>query len=342
MNTRKLPSGRWQSKVYIGTADGKKKFRSITAATKKECIIKAAAVLDEAKAKKQSAASGVTVAQAVKRYIASKRGVISPATVRNYMNMLSKNIEPEPIGAVLISALTVEKVQAWVSSLSQSGLSKKTIRNNYALFAPAIAMFGGGPFNVEFPKGKAYKGYVPSTEEVQRIMAVAAAKRPELYKACLLAACSTLRRGEISCLTADNIRGNILHVENDMVRDEDRNWIVKKLPKEEASVRDIPLPQSVINKLPKEGRLVNLNPDQITGQFERNLKNAGVPAFRFHDLRKYSVSLMITEGVSLTSVKELGGWSNIQTPQNIYLRTIEDAHQREMAQFLGKLETLNF
>ena len=340
MNARKLPSGRWQSKVYIGTVDGKKKFRSITADTKKECIIKAAAVLEDAK--EHSTAHGVPVAQAVIRYIDSKRGVISPATVRNYMHMYELHIKKEPIGAVLISDLTVEKVQAWVSSLSEQGLSKKTIRNNYALLNPAVAMFAGKSFEIEFPKGKKYQGYVPSTEEVQRVMKVAAEKRPELYKACLLAACSTLRRGEISALTSDNISGNILHVENDMVRDEDRKWVIKKLPKEEDSVRDIPLPQSVIDKLPKEGRLVNLNPDQITGLFERNLKNAGVPSFRFHDLRKYAVSLMITEGVSLTSIKEIGGWSNIQTPQKIYLKTLQDAHEREMKQYLNKLESLNF
>ena len=127
-----------------------------------------------------------------------------------------------------------------------------------------------------------------------------------------------------------------------MVRDEHRNWVIKNLPKEEASVRDIPLPKSIISKMPASGRLVNLTPDQITAQFEKVLAKADVPSFRFHDLRKYSVSLMATEGVSFASIKDIGGWSNINTPQQIYIKTLADAHEREMTRYLDRLEAIDF
>lgn len=342
MNARKLPSGRWQSKVYIGTVDGKKKFRTVTESTRRECLIKAAQILEEAKAQKKAAAGEITVGQAVIRYIDSRRGVVSPATIRGYIDISRRHIQDMPIGEVTIPSLTLEKVQSWVSSLAGKGLSKKTVKNAYAVFAPAVAMFHGPKFDVEFPKGQKYKGYVPSTDEVQKVIKLAAEINPDLYRACLLAACSTLRRGEIACLTRDDIKGNILHVSKDMIRDEHRTWIIKNLPKEEASVRDIPLPRSVLTKLPESGRLVNLNPDQITGQFERVMAKAGVPSFRFHDLRKYSVSLMATEGVSFASIKDIGGWSNINTPQQIYIKTLADAHEREMAQYLDRLESIDF
>lgn len=342
MNARKLPSGRWQSKVYIGTVDGKKQFRTVTEDTRRECLIKAAQILEEAKAQKQAAAGEITVSQAVTRYIDSRRGVISPATIRGYMDISKRHIQEMPIGAVTVSGLTLEKVQSWVSSLAEKGLSKKTVKNAYAVFSPAVAMFHGPKFEVEFPKGQKYKGYVPSTEEVQKVIKLAAEMCPDLYRACLLAACSTLRRGEIACLTRDDINGNILHVGRDMVRDEHRNWVIKNLPKEEASVRDIPLPKSIISKMPASGRLVNLTPDQITAQFEKVLAKADVPSFRFHDLRKYSVSLMATEGVSFASIKDIGGWSNINTPQQIYIKTLADAHEREMTRYLDRLEAIDF
>ena len=92
--------------------------------------------------------------------------------------------------------------------------------------------------------------------------------------------------------------------------------------------------------MPKAGRLVDYNPEQITNYFVRTVKKAGVPHFRFHDLRKHAVSLMATQGVSMASIKDIGGWSNLQTPSQIYVKALADAHKREMSKYLEHLDTL--
>lgn len=337
MNARKLPSGRWQSKVYIGTVDGKKIFVTVTEDTKRECMIKAAKVKEDAE--QLAGTRQITVGQAVTKYIDSKRGVLSPATIAGYKKKQETHIDPHPISACLIQQLTNQKVQLWISTIAP-GVSAKTVKNAYGLFTAAIRMFNPNiRFAVSMPQGKRYEGYVPTTAEVKTLLEKAKAYDPTLYRACLLAAYATLRRGEVCALTAEDIRGNILHVEKDMVRNEDNEWVIK-LPKTKDSVRDIPLPTWIVEEMPKEGRLVDYNPEQISNYFIRLLKNTDLPHFRFHDLRKFSVSLMATKGVSMSSIKEIGGWSNLQTPTQIYIKTLADAHQKEMQEYLTHLDSL--
>ena len=335
MNARKLPSGRWQSIVYIGTKDGKKIYRSVTADTRKECLIQAAKIQEECRHE----AHQLSVGDAVDRYIEAKRGVLSPATVAGYKSKQKLYISSSRIASCRLDQLTPQKMQSWVSEISK-GISKKTVKNAYALLTAAVKMFRPkADLEVRLPQGRRYEGYVPSTDEVLRVLDAAKEYDTRLYRACLLSAFATLRRGEIACLTAEDINGSMISITKDMVKDEQNQWVIK-LPKTEASVRNVPLPGWVINEMPTEGKLVDYTPDQITTYFQRAVKEAGVPAFRFHDLRKFSVSLMATQGVSMASIKDIGGWSNLQTPTQIYVKSLADAHQREMAQYLAHLDAM--
>ena len=334
MNARKLPSGRWQSKVYIGTVDGKKQFVSITADSKKECLIKAAAIKTD-----DAVTSKLTVNQAVTQYVAAKRGVLSPATVAGYLAKQRQYISCEPIGSVQIPALTTQKVQTWISGLAKK-VSRKTIKNTFTVFLSSVRMFSpAADFRVTFPQGERYDGYVPSTEEVLQVLSTAKKTNTDMYRACLLASFGTMRRGEIVCLTADDIHGNTIHISRDMVKDENKQWVVKP-PKTTQSVRDVVLPDWVISEIPKAGRLVDLTPNEITTYFGRLVAAAGVPHFRFHDLRKHAVSLMAQAGVSMASIQKAGGWSNLQTPTQIYIKALADAHKREMAGYVSYVERI--
>lgn len=335
MNATRMPSGRWRSKIYIGTVDGKKKYISVTADTKKDCLIKAA----KAKEDLNLDAPKLTVDQAVTRYVETKRGVLSPATVAGYLSKQRLYITPYPISSVRLDQLTPQKMQAWISAVA-GNVSKKTVANAYGILVASVRMFvPKADLAVRLPQGKKYGGYVPSTEEVVILLQAAKQYDERLYRACLLSAFGTLRRGEICCLTSDDIHGEILHVEKDMVKDEHGKWIVK-LPKTEDSIRDVRLPQWIINEMPK-GRLVDYVPDEITKWFVKVLKETGLPHFRFHDLRKHAVSLMATQGVSMASIKDIGGWSNLQTPQQIYIKALADAKQRELDQYVAFVDGIS-
>ena len=338
MNARKLPSGRWQSIVYIGTVDGKKKYVTVTEDSRRDCLLKAAQVKAEADLYSDSAK--ITVEQAVEKYIEAKRGVLSPSTVLGYIRKKNQYISRYQIAACHLDQLTTQKVQAWISELAPN-LSRKTIQNAYGLFTAAISMFRPDKrFAVRLPQGKKYEGYVPSTEEVMKVLAYAKEHNERLYRACLLSAFGTFRRGELACLTADDIQGNAIRVTKDMVLGDDGKYTVK-LPKTTDSVRTVPMPEWVLKEMPTEGLLVGYNPDEITKWFIRMLREIDVPHFRFHDLRKHAASLMAISGVSMAGIQKLGGWSNMRTPQDIYIKALSDAHAQETAAYLDRINALN-
>lgn len=87
---------------------------------------------------------------------------------------------------------------------------------------------------------------VPSDEDVQALLDLI--KRTDLEIPVLLAASGPMRRGEICALNSDHIKGNTVHVEFNMVNDDNGNWIIKR-PKSYAGDRYIEFPDFVIAKL---------------------------------------------------------------------------------------------
>lgn len=65
----------------------------------------------------------------------------------------------------------------------------------------------------------------------------------------------------------------------------------------------------------------------------RAVKRAGLPSFRFHDLRAYSVSIAHAIGIPDSYLMRRGGWSSPDTYRKTYRRVIGD----EDAEITAKL-----
>ena len=145
----------------------------------------------------------------------------------------------------------------------------------------------------------------------------------------LLAAFGPMRRSEICALTSDHIKGNIVHVERAMVMSDSHTWVLK-YAKTYAGDRYIPFPDFVAKKLKRiNGRIVELNPDQISKQFRRILGKCDVPHFRFHDLRHYCASFQHALGIPDSYIMQRGGWGDDNTLKNVYRHTMTD-REKEM------------
>ena len=132
---KKLPSGSWRVQLYIGRdSAGKRKYKSFTAATKKEAEYQASKY-----ALKRGSANEftITVGEAMHRYIALKTGVLSPSTIRSYHAI--KNMFPK-LESFNINNLTTAQVQLAVSELSVT-YSPKTVRNAHGFLMSAVRMF---------------------------------------------------------------------------------------------------------------------------------------------------------------------------------------------------------
>ena len=166
-----------------------------------------------------------------------------------------------------MNAITQEDIQKAIS-LEAVKLSPKTVRNIHGLVSAVLRVYRPSmALNTALPKKKRIQLYIPSDEEVKILMN--AVEGTELEIPVLLAAFGPMRRGEICALEQSDINGNIVHVSKNMVRTIDNQWIIKA-PKSFAGDRYIDFPDDVIERLPKRpGRIVDLNPGQLTDKFEK-------------------------------------------------------------------------
>lgn len=87
----------------------------------------------------------------------------------------------------------------------------------------------------------------------------------------------------------------------------------------------------VIEKIKtKSGKITDMTPSSITNKFSMVFKKAGLPNFRFHDLRHYAESTLHAINVPDKYIMARGGWATNYTMNNVYnhtLRSKQDAFE---------------
>ena len=316
---KKLPSGNWRVRVYDYTDEsGVRRYRSFTAATRKDCAYMAA---EFAQNKARIAAGDLTVAEAIDEYIRVKSEVLSPSTIRGYKKQRRNYYKS--IEGLRIRTLTTPIIQEWINRLSGK-LSPKTVANIHGLLMAALAMFAPEiRLNPTLPRRIPSQLHTPSDTDVKALLVAIDDK--ELYLAVLLAAFGPLRRGEICALESTDIHGNYVTVSKSMVKADNGDWIVQPRPKTDASFRTVDFPEFVTKYIPeKEGPLFDITPDQISNRFHRVILKNDLPHFRFHDLRHYAASIMHAIGVPDQYIMQRGGWATDGVMKKVYRDTIDE------------------
>ena len=327
---KKQKNGSWRCQLWLGEEklpDGKKKqiVKSFTAATKTEAEDMASEYRRRYGKKK---APDLTLKEAIDRYVDSKSNVLSPTTITGYRSSALHVLSP--LSDTEIKKISSEAVQRWINDQTAAKYSPKTIRNGLGLLTAAIgAVDPTFKINVTLPKKKKPDIYVPSYEEVMRL--VGAAESGNLKKAIMLAAFGSLRRGEVCALSMKDIdfSGGWIHVSKDVIQLKGGEWITKEIPKTEESNRRTPVPQFVLDEL-KTG-CVDCNPHMISDSFSKLVKDCKMPHIRFHDLRHFFASHLHLNGIPDAYIEKYGGWKpGSSVMREIYRNTIS-AEENEQA-----------
>lgn len=333
---RKLPSGAYRCLIFDHMEGNKRKYKSFTAPTKKEAEYNATQYIMD-RDKKKSSLPEYTLYDAIGNYCDLKNNVLSPSTIREYRRMQKYNFAS--IQDIRIKDINNDDIQRWVNEFAKEH-SPKTTKNAYGLiravldaFAPEIRL------RITLPQSVPNKLYVPSDSDIKALIEYFSEKDKDMELAVYLAAFGTLRRSEVCGLEAGDIDGSTITVQRAMVDSGSDDWVIKTT-KTVSSTRIIEMPQFVIDKCPKEGRIVNLNPDQVTHRFMRALKRLDVPVFRFHDLRHYAASIMHAIGVPDQYIMQRGGWSSDKTLKAIYRGTIEEYTQKYTDMTLSHFDSM--
>ena len=314
---KKLPSGNWRAQA-CRTVNGVKLRKSFTASDRRSAELEAAKWLTGIE---EERVAPITLQKAFESYISAKENVLSPSTVIGY-NTIKRNAFSD-IMPLYIENLNLNLVQCSVNAYAKNH-SAKSVRNAVGLLTAVLGMFRPEfHLRLTLPQKEKRDIYIPDDNDIKKVFEII--KGTKLEIPILLAALGPMRRGEVCALTSDDIKGNIITVDKSMVKTKDKEWIIKA-PKTYSSYRHIEYPDFVIKKLKGiKGKITDLNPDAITKQFLRCLRNHNLPEFRFHDLRHYAVSTLHAINVPDKYIMKRGGWATNHTMNTVYNHTLKSA-----------------
>lgn len=310
----------------------------------------------EAKAKAVAIRAGIiatekkpeplTLLQAIDGYINAKDIVISPSTVRGYVT-IQKNAFPSFMS---IDIYTISDWQAVVNAEAKRVISKgkdgeekrvsaKTLKNEWGLLRAVLDKYNINYGKVALPK--VAKREMPWLDYNQ-IMQFVSLIHGEKCELSALLALHSLRRSELVALRRSDIYDNKLHINGSIVANKNNEFVRKDTNKTEKSCRTIPIMIPRLTELLSEysgsddGLILAEHPGTHTNRINRICVENGLPKVGAHGLRRSFASLAYHLKWSERQTMLIGGWSDITTVHNIYIKLAQadiDRDVEEMKRF---------
>ncbi len=314
---KKLPSGKYRCLIYIGMENGKRKYKSFTADTKKEAERMATNYVAD---KENQSHCSITFGKALEQYIADREVVLAPSTIREYKR--TKRTDLAEFENVNIENITPELIQEFINRKAKDK-SPKTVRNIHGIISTILKKYRPQmALNTTLPQKVPPKLYIPTDNDISILLKNI--NDDDMMIAVLLAAFGPLRRSEICGLEDTDFNRNIAHIQRAVVLNENKEW-VDKTTKSVAGNRYVPLPDFVIDKMRgRKGRIVHLKPNQISDRFIDIIARSGLPHFRFHDLRHYCASIQHALGIPDAYIMQRGGWGSDTVLKQVYRHALSD------------------
>lgn len=316
MKVEKLPSGSYRvRKMYRGTNytivfDHKP--------TQKEVVESLAEKLNTVQEKRRT----LTFLDAAEEYIESKRNVLSPSTVRGYKNIL-RQLPPSFTGKNLWD-ITALDVQARINALAREK-SQKTVRNYHGFISAVLSMFRPSlKLTTTLPQKVKNKPYIPSDEDVQRILEHAQGTR---YEVPLVLACYGMRRSEIIALMPEDIDGDVVRIDKALVQDDRGVWKTKST-KTTAGTREIIIPEHTARRIREQGYVYKGGVSSISAYLSKTQDALGIPRFSIHKLRHYFASKLSAMQIPEADILKLGGWESDYIMKSVYRHSMMEKEEK--------------
>jgi len=327
LTPKKLTSGRWSVRVFLGTVDGHKQYRRITADTKAECSRLAHELLAQ-REEELTRPADLTVRQAIVRYIDLSE-TLSPTTLSSYKKILAHafpDLMDRPV-----KSLTDLDVQAAInielkrpSKVSGRALSPKTVKNEFGLVSAALKAVCKRTFDVRLPRIQSSHPDLPDPARV-----IAAVRGSSVELPTLLAMWMSFSMSEIRGIMCSSVRDGFISIDRVTV-DIGAQHITKSDAKTATRKRRVKAPDyilALIYQTPAykawmtqglDGLIVPETRNSIYFRFKRRMKNAGI-SMTFHDLRHiYASTMLTTLGAPSKVVQDSGGWASPYVMDKVY------------------------
>lgn len=335
MKAKKLPSGKYMCQVQkAGTR------KAFTGKTEAEALRKASNWLADQEYRQEV---GITVSEAMRQYIESKRNLLSPSTIAQYERYLDHGLET--IKSVPVSLLTSAQVQSAINAeagkkTERGGkpLSAKYIKNEYQFLTASVRMVRPEfALRITLPKPtKTYRELPTPTEVINLVVGT------DIELPALLAMWLSLTASEIRGIKVSSIKDGILTIDETIVQ-VNGEAVHKSRGKAFDRNRRIRVPDYIMRLIeqtdawkegsgyiePRSGKALSSRFQRVTG---------GI--CRFHDLRHLFASVGLALGVPEKYLMEQGGWSTPSTMKSVYQHTFEQErlrHQDALDQYFAPI-----
>lgn len=366
---RRRADGRWEARVHIGYANGRRQRRSFYGATRREVQERMTAAMRDVHNGRSLPSELLTIEQFLVRWLEDIRPTVRPTTWPSYESNCRLHVIPL-IGHRRLAKLTPQDVQMVMTHGLNRGLSPRTVQYIHAILRRALGQAERWDLVsrnvarlVDSPRVRRQEVRPLGPDEARSFLS---AIRGHRLEALFVTAMSTgLRQGEALGLRwADfdlpsgvvTVRHTLTPLPRDQRADGGRRGsrLVLTQPKTARSRRSVVLSATALQAL-REHRLrqlqdrvlagsrwddrdfiftstigTPLEARNVTRELQRILALAGLPRLRFHDLRHTAATLLLAQGVHPRVVMETLGHSTIAMTMNVYSHVIPEL-QRDAA-----------
>lgn len=296
----------------------------------------------------------------------SARPTIAPATFDSYRRMIDRHIRPE-LGKLPLDKVTPQQIQRVQTAMLAQGLAPRTVAYARAIMRRSLGqavkwnLLARNPVPlVDAPKQRRHEPKFLTADEAKRLMQHIAGDR--LEPLILLTLTTGLRRGEVLSLRWQDVDldGGIVSIEGQYQKwDGAWQWLPLKTNQ---SRRALAIPPIVVQSLrqyrPRQlaERLAAgsdwqdfdlvfttdhgtpLDGANLTRQFQRRVKRAGIKHISFHGLRHSAATLLLARGMTIGQIQKILGHATGRLTSDLYAHYTREIAERaadEMQALLG-------
>ena len=354
---RQRPNGLWEARAVVGTnRDGSARRRSFYGHSRKEVLERLQDALGAERRGIPSPAENPTVAVFLTRWLQEVEGSLAPKTFRRYRELVEQHIVPE-LGRIRLVKLSPHDVTMMLRRKHDAGLAPRTVHHMRAVLRHAL--------NVAIRRGELQRNAAALAEPVKLTDRDVSLMPPEEAQAILAAFHGHPLEPVVALALWTGLRqAEILGLRwHDLDLDRRRLTVTGSLqrlggewrllpPKTRRSARTVALPEPLVpvlaahrDRQAEQRELLGvewtellpglvfttaigtpLTGTTVTNRFQWTLKNKGLPARRFHDLRHGCATLLLASGVDLKTVSAILGHSTIAITANTYAGVLHSLH----------------
>lgn len=330
--------GRWESRLSLGSVNGKRQSKSFYGRTREEAEGKLISAL---LGNDSATETEMTVKELCAEWLSVSSHRVKLSTLANYRMKIEKHIIPQ-FGDITCCELTSKMAYNFMQDKLDKGLSPRYVSDIMVLlktvfkYAQREYNIANPFYNIVMPKCAKPEVRLLTDNEQKKLRAYLSEHNNSINLGITLALAMGLRVGEVCGLMWSDIdfKKRILTVNRTVQRvsvhdGDSKTKVIVSPPKSQTSAREIPIPSGVFSMLKNmkgddghyivSGSTKPTEPRTMQYHFAKILKNADLPSVRFHSLRHCMASAAIEAGFDIKTLAEILGHARIELTMNLYV-----------------------